>query len=88
MNCKDQTNEMQETTLRDLVTLQAKQAELSALIVDQQRKSCIPAQELPLFNANYFDYPAFISAFDAIISRRMASDKVKLYFLSKYTIGS
>jgi len=36
MNCKDQTNEIQETTLRDLVTLQAKQAELSALIVDQQ----------------------------------------------------
>lgn len=80
MNCKDQTNEIQETTLRDLVTLQAKQAELSALIVDQQWKSRNPAQEPPLFNANYFDYPVFISAFDAIISRRVASDKDKLYF--------
>ena len=86
-NCKDQTKEIQETTLRDLVTLQAKQAELSALIVDQQRMSCLPAQEPPVFNGNYFDYPAFISAFDAIISCRVASDKDKLYFLRKYTSG-
>lgn len=84
---EDQTNEIQETALRDLVTLQAKQAELSALIVDQQRMSCLPAQEPPVFNGNYFDYPVFISAFDAIISRRVTSDKDKLYFLSKYTTG-
>ena len=43
--------------------------------------SCLPAQEPPVFNGNYFDYPAFISAFDAIISRGVASDKGKLYFL-------
>ena len=85
--CKDQTNEIQETTLRDFVTLQAKQADLSALIVDQQRMSCLPAQEPPVFNGNYFDYPVFISAFDAIMSRRVTSDKDKLYFLSKYTTG-
>ena len=85
--CEDQTNEIQGTTLRDFVTLQAKQAELSALIVDQARMSCLPAQEPPVFNGNYFDYPVFISAFDAIISRRVTSDKDKLYFLSKYTTG-
>ena len=79
--CEDQTNEIQETTLRDLVTPQAKQAELIALIVDQQRMSCLPAQEPPVFNGNYFDYPVFISAFDAIISRRVTSDKDKSYFL-------
>ena len=82
--CEDQTNEIQEATLRDFVSLQAKQAEL---IVDQQRMTCLPAQEPPVFNGNYFDYPVFISAFDSIISRRVTSDKDKLYFLSKYTTG-
>ena len=84
---KDRSHNADVTTLSDLVALQAKQTELSTLIVDQQRMSSLPAQEPPVFSGNYFDYPTFISAFDAIISRRVASDKDKLYFLNKYTSG-
>lgn len=73
--------------MREIVRLQAKQAKLSALIVEQQRTSSLPAQEPPVFSGSYFDRPPFIAAFDAIISSRVTSDKDKLYFLSKYMSG-
>ena len=84
---KDKSLEVDGTGLRELLALQTKQAELSALIVDQQKMSSLPAQEPPIFSGSYFDYPSFISAFDAIISSRVSSEKDKLYFLSKYTSG-
>ena len=84
---KDKSLEVDGTDLRELLALQTKQAELSALIVDQQKMSSLPAQEPPIFSGSYFDYPSFISAFDAIISSRVSSEKDKLYFLSKYTSG-
>ena len=80
-------SEVEITGLKELLALQTKQAELSALIVDQQKMSSLPAQEPPVFTGNYFDYPSFVSAFDAIISSRVSSTKDKLYFLSKYTAG-
>ena len=77
----------QDATLKQIVSLQAKQAELSALIVNQQRASTLPSQEPPVFNGSYFDYPTFIAAFDAMIDKKVDSEKDKLYFLSKYTTG-
>lgn len=73
--------------MREIVRLQAKQAELSALIVEEQRTSSLPAQEPPVFSGSYLDRPNFIAAFDAIISSPVTSDKDKLYFLSKYMSG-
>lgn len=74
-------------TLKEIVSLQAKQTELSTLIVNQQRASMLPSQEPPVFNGSYFDYPAFVAAFDAMIANKVDSGKDKLCFLSKYTSG-
>jgi hypothetical protein len=67
--------------------LQAKQTELSAMIVEQHRTSLLPLQEPPVFDGNYFDYPVFIRAFEVIIERRVSSNRDRLYFLNKYTKG-
>ena len=84
---QEQALELEGATLRDLVAIQTKQAQLSALIVDQQKMSSLPAQEPPVFSGGYLEYPTFIAAFDAIISCKLTSNKDKLYFLSKYTSG-
>ena len=54
---------LQHVNLKQMVSLQAKQAELSALIVNQQRASTLPSQEPPVFKGSYFDYQTFIAAF-------------------------
>lgn len=56
-----------EVALQEIVRLQAKQTELSALIAEQQRISSLPTQEPPTFNGNYFDYPIFMRAFETIV---------------------
>lgn len=76
-----------DATLKEIVSLQAKQTELSTLIVNQQRASMLPSQEPPVFNGSYFDYLAFVGAFDTMIANKVDSGKDKLYFLSKYTSG-
>ena len=81
---RDEPSTPQDATLKQILNLQAKQAELSALIVNQQRASTLPSQEPPVFNGSYFDYPTFIAAFDAMIDEKVDSEKDKLYFLSKY----
>ena len=73
--------------MKELVTLHAKQAELSTLLVQQQRASQLPAKEPPVFTGDAFDYPAFTSAFDSIISSNVQSNRDRLYFLEKYTRG-
>ena len=76
-----------EVALQEIVKLQAKQTELSALIAEQQRISSLPTQEPPTFNGNYFDYPIFMRAFETIIEARVSTNKERLYFLNKYTAG-
>ena len=76
-----------EVTLQEIVKLQTKQTELSALIAEQQRISSLPVQEPPTFSGNYFDYPIFMRAFETIIETRVSADKERLYFLNKYTTG-
>ena len=74
-------------TLKYLVALQAKQTELSSLLVKQQSATQLPAKEPPTFDGNAFEYPAFATAFDAIISANVSSDRDRLYYLEKYTKG-
>ena len=50
---EDRSHNADVTNLSDLVALQAKQTDLSALIVEQQRMSSLPAQEPPVFSGNY-----------------------------------
>ena len=75
------------TTLHEIVGLQAKQAELSSLIINQQKTSNLPVKEPPVFSGDYFEYPAFVTAFDSIICCNVPSNRDRLYFLDKYTKG-
>ena len=74
-----------EAALQEIVRLQAKQTELSALITEHQKLSTLPVQEPPVFSGDFFDYPIFMRAFEAIIESRVKEDKERLYFLNKYT---
>lgn len=78
---------LNDASVQDIVYLQAKQNELSAMIVEQQRLSTLPLQEPPIFYGSHFDYPIFLRAFETIIERRVLLDKDMLYFLNKYTTG-
>ena len=81
------THRENDASINDILYLQAKQTELSAMIVEQHRTSLLPLQEPPVFDGNYFDYPVFIRAFEVIIERRVSSNRDRLYFLNKYTTG-
>ena len=74
-------------TLQQLVQVQTRQAELSALLTKQHVTNHLPVKEPPTFSGNVFDYPAFITAFDSIICDNVLTNKDRLYFLNKYTIG-
>jgi len=75
------------TAIQELVSLQAKQTKLSSLLINQQKISHLPVKDPPVFSGDYFEYPAFTTAFDSIISRNVPSDRDRLYFLDKYTKG-
>ncbi|XP_068716887.1 uncharacterized protein [Montipora capricornis] len=81
------TTRPQDSTLQQIVNLQVKQAELSAQFVSQQRASTLPSQQPPVFSGNYFDYPTFIAVFEAMIDKKVDSQRDRLYFLCKYTSG-
>ena len=69
--------------LNELISLQAKQTELSSLLINQQKRINLPTKEPPVFSRNAFDYPVFITAFDSIISENIPSNKDRLFFLNK-----
>ena len=71
--------------MREIVNLQAKQAELSSMIISQQKFTHFPVKEPPIFSGDPFEYPAFITAFDFIISANVSLDRDRLFFLDKYT---
>jgi len=75
------------TAIQELVSLQAKQTELSSLLINQQKISHLLVKEPPVFSGDYFGYPTFTTAFDSIISRNVPLDRDQLYFLDKYTKG-
>ena len=75
------------TTLQETVSLQAKQAELSSLIINQQKASNLPVKEPQIISGDYFEYPALATAFDSIICSKVPSNRDRLYFLDKYTKG-
>ena len=76
-----------QETLRELINLQAKQAELSLLLVEQQKRNGWPAKEPSVFSENTFVYPPFTTAFDSIMSGNVHLNRDGLYFLDKYTVG-
>ena len=72
-------------TMREMVNLQAKRAELSSMIINQQKTTHLPVKEPPIFSGDPFQYPAFITAFDSIIFAYVPLDRDCLFFLNKYT---
>ena len=71
-----------------LVSLQAKQTELSSLLINQQKGVHLPVKESSAFAGDSFEYPAFITAFDSSIANNVRTNKDRLFFLEKYTSGS
>ena len=67
--------------LEHLVSLQVKQTELSSLLINQQRAAYLPVKEPPVFSGNSFEYPAFVAAFDSIITNNVHTEKDRLFFL-------
>jgi len=84
---QDELTRRHDAAPKQIISLQARQAELSALIVNQQRASTLPSQEPPVFNGSHFDYPTFIAAFEAMIDKKVDSGKDRLNFFCKYTSG-
>ncbi|KAK3712760.1 hypothetical protein QZH41_011076 [Actinostola sp. cb2023] len=82
-----QCTNFNDATLRELIKLQERQTELSEMLANQQRISSLPVQEPPTFNGDFFEYPTFVRAFEAIIENKVSSDRDRLYFLNKYTVG-
>ena len=75
------------SAIRELISLQEKQTELSALTANQQKTSSLPVQEPPVFSGNILDYPPVMQAFEAIMESKVDSNKDRLFFLNKYTTG-
>ena len=82
----DQTSSI-NVALNQLVDLQVRQTELNSPLINQQRSFHLPVKEPPIFSRNPFKYPAFITAFDAIITANVSADKDRLFFLEKFTSG-
>jgi len=57
------------------------------LIINQQKINHLPVKEPPVFSGGYFEYPAFVTAFDSIISNSVPSNRDRLFFLNEYTKG-
>ena len=73
--------------LNQLINLQARQTELSSLLINQQRAFHLPMKEPPTFSGDSFENPAFLTAFDAIITANVSGEMDKLFFLEKYMCG-
>ena len=58
------------------------------VLVEQHKMSLLPTQQPPVFAGSYFEYPSFISAFEALIECRVADSKQRLHYLHQYTSGA
>ena len=83
-NCEPSNTNL---ALNQLINLQARQTELSSLLINQQKTFHLPVKEPPTFSGDSFEYPAFVTAFDSIITANVSAEKDKLFFLKKYTRG-
>ena len=84
-NCEQSSNT--NLALNQLINLQARQTELSSLLINQQKTFHLAVKEHPTFSGDSFEYPAFVTAFDSIIAANVSAEKDKLLFLEKYTRG-
>ena len=79
-NCEQSSNT--NLALNQLINLQARQTELSSLLINQQKTFHLPVKEPPTFSG------AVVTAFDSIIAATISAEKDKLFFLEKYTLVS
>ena len=83
-NCEQFSNT--NLALNQLISLQARQTELSSLLINQQKTFHLPVKERPTFSGDTFEYPAFATAFDSITAN-VSTKKDKLLILERYTSG-
>ena len=84
-NCEQFSNT--NLALKQLISLQARQTELSSLLINQQKTFHLPVKEPPTFSGDSFEYPTFVTAFDSIIAANVSAEKNKLFFLERYRSG-
>ena len=75
-NCEQSSNT--NLALNQLINLQARQTELSSLLINQQKTFHLPVKEPSTFSGDSFEYPAFVTAFDSIIAANVSAEKDKL----------
>jgi len=84
---KKETPGVGQVALGEIAKLRSGEAELGAVVAEQQRITSHPVRGPPAFGCGYFDYPIFMRAFETIIEACVFVNKEQLYFLSKCTTG-
>ena len=65
----------------------ARQNEITECLVQQQRLSSLPPQNIPTFKGDPLDYILFTRAFEHGVESRTENSRDRLYFLKQYTTG-
>lgn len=79
--------QQQNTDTNELYKVMKRQTDITELLVKNQRLSCLPQRDIPLFHGDPLEFRPFIKAFDHAIHSRTENDADKLYFLEQYTRG-
>ncbi|KAL7852267.1 hypothetical protein SRHO_G00180520 [Serrasalmus rhombeus] len=70
-----------------LCTVMQRQNEITECLVQQQRLSSLPPQNIPTFKGDPLDYMLFMTAFEHGVESRTEYSRDRLYFLEQYTTG-
>ncbi|KAI4884310.1 hypothetical protein NFI96_008914, partial [Prochilodus magdalenae] len=70
-----------------LCTVMQRQNEITECLVQQQRLSSLPPQNIPTFKGDPLDYILFTRAFEHGVESRTENSRDRLYFLEQYTTG-
>ena len=83
LNSQTQTGNIQN----DMVSVMQKQNEITALLVQQNISSVLPARNLPVFDGDPLQYKSFIRAFENGVEKKTNNPSDCLHFLEQYTRG-
>lgn len=71
----------------DLISIMARQNEITAMLVHQQNLSSLPNREIQVFDGDPLLYHAFMRAFERNIEEKTGDARDCLHFLEQYTRG-
>lgn len=71
----------------NIVSVLAKQNEITALLVQQQCLSSMPKKDIQVFDGDPLQYQTFIKSFEHSIENNSKNPRDCLYYLEQYTRG-